>query len=152
MQPPVATCGIGSLKGLERCRLPSRPNPLWIKALWVHAAQASRGCITVNQKEARLQQNYTVWPFLCPPVTRPSHSRSLGCCSGVTHPHSAPRVILCVVLRCCVSSVSICLQVNALFTPFISLMMRLEPSAPLNLLTYTDLYLSLTHASCYSVR
>lgn len=31
-------------------------------------------------------------------------------------------------------------------------MLRLELSAPLNLLTYTVLYLSLTHASCYSVR
>lgn len=94
---------------------------------------------------------------------------STGCCKkscGVlkvckgAHSHMARAIHLYVLFHCCLIniyiSISICLKVNALLFIFFNnrlfFMLRLELSAPLNLLTYTVLYLSLTHASCYSVR
>lgn len=90
---------------------------------------------------------------------------STGCCKkscGVlkvcngAHSHMARAIHLYVLFHCCLIYISLSQSVLRLMPFFFNnslfFMMRLELSAPLNLLTYTVLYLSLTHASCYSVR
>lgn len=127
---PIPTCGNRSPRG--------RPLGLLLcgkRCFGFYTAGIAQ--VHLNPKEVMLQG-------MTAPVPTPSPSCPV---QRSSFPLGSSDSFVC----CAVSSTSLCLKVNALFNRS-CLMMRLEPSARLNLLTYTVLYLSLTHASCYSVR
>ncbi len=114
---------------------------------------ASHGCVAVNQKGKRRQSKLLApVPSPCSPLAVHNLLQKKACgmlteCNGA-HSHLARAIHLYV----CVPLLSSLYQSVLRSMPFLTVyfwMMRLEPSAPLNLLTYTVLYLSLTHASCY---
>ena len=125
------------IEGLECLGLPSRPNPLWIKVVWVHVAGIARTHNNQSRRGDATTSNWPPSPLPCCHLAvhsllqgKKKKERPVGCLECVTELIlSRLERFICMSCSAAVFSTSICLKVNALFNPLF-LMIRLEPSAP----------------------